>query len=96
MGRVLLEMLEAAARMLGMRWTIEQGWTPILITGGALLLGFFTVAWIVGRLTGPPAAYDGDNSVYVRGGCLTVLIGGGGLIFIAAVVWAWRYLFGGY
>lgn len=78
---------------LGIRWSAEQGWLPVLglLFGG--LLVFAAIAWVIGKLTAREAYEDGGVTM-VRGGCLAIPIIGCGLIFVAAVLWAWRYLFG--
>lgn len=70
--------------------------TPILFgaMGGFFLLVF--LVWFFAKITASPPDYWADQPLdYVRGGCVLIVVAAIGLVALAAVVWAWRYLFGG-
>lgn len=96
MGRALLEFLELAARTAGFHglayWFRDSPYVLATIIFG--ILGFIFVAWVLGNATKHPddMGYD-ETALFIRGGCLAVVLGGLGLIFVAGVIWAWRYLF---
>ena len=97
MGRAILEFLELAARQAGMHglayWLRDYPYALLFIVAGIFGLGF--LAWFLGRAgMHPNDVSEDEGTTIIRGGCMLVVLGGFGLIFIAAVVWAWRFLFG--
>jgi hypothetical protein len=55
-------------------------------------LVFAIVTREIGRFTGANRASDGE--MILRGSYVLIVYGGAALIFVAAVAWAWRSLFG--
>ena len=76
----------------GLRSSVLDGWWPVLVlaVGGVVL--FVGVAWLLGKITSTDP-YESPGTMIVRA-CLGFLYVGGALIFIAALLWAWSYLFG--
>ncbi len=99
MGGVLRELLEMLARAAGIQglayWFRDADMGAVALVAVLIVLGFLGVAWVVGKATQHPDHYaiEDDTTLLVRGGCFSIVLGGVGLIFVAAVTWAWRYLF---
>lgn len=79
--------------VLGLKWSIHEGWWPIIVMVAVAIAVYVAVAWVVGKITAQDP-YESEGALMLRGGCLAIPAIGLGLIFVAAVLWAWRYLFG--
>jgi hypothetical protein len=100
MGTAVRELLEKALRSVGLHgpadWFQSMSEPTVLATVAVI---FFVIAgsvWGVGKITQHPDRFAIENELEVaaRGGCLILILGGLGLIFMAGVTWAWRYLIG--